>query len=121
MGRALFDTNILIDYISGMEAARDEMERYETRAISVMTWMEVLVGVSPSDEPAVRGLLSRFELVAMTSSIAERTVLLRRERRIKLVDAIILASAAAGSWLLVTRNTRDFAEQAGQIRVPYRI
>jgi len=26
--KALFDTNILIDYLNGIEAAREEIERY---------------------------------------------------------------------------------------------
>ena len=41
---ALFDTNILIDYLSGVESAREEVERYGNRSISVITWMEVMDG-----------------------------------------------------------------------------
>jgi predicted nucleic acid-binding protein len=33
----LFDTNILIDYLSGVVEARAELERYPDRAISVIT------------------------------------------------------------------------------------
>ena len=32
----LFDTNILIDYLSGIPQARAELERYSNRAISVI-------------------------------------------------------------------------------------
>ncbi len=41
MGRknSLFDTNILIDYLSGIPQARAELERYSRRAISIITWM----------------------------------------------------------------------------------
>lgn len=35
---ALFDTNILIDYLRGIPAAREELERFEQRAISLITW-----------------------------------------------------------------------------------
>ena len=48
MVKALFDTNILIDYLRGIPAAREELDRYETRAISVITWMEVLTGAPPA-------------------------------------------------------------------------
>jgi predicted nucleic acid-binding protein len=47
MVRALFDTNVLIDYLNGVEAAKKEMVLYEHHAISTITWMEVLVGTTP--------------------------------------------------------------------------
>lgn len=39
---ALFDTNILIDYLRGIPEARSELHLYEYRAISIITWMEVM-------------------------------------------------------------------------------
>jgi predicted nucleic acid-binding protein len=32
--KAVFDTNILIDYMNGIEAARDELAKYSVRQIS---------------------------------------------------------------------------------------
>jgi predicted nucleic acid-binding protein len=49
MVRVLFDTNILIDYLSGIRAAKKELARYEYRAISTITWMEILVGTSADE------------------------------------------------------------------------
>ena len=40
----LLDTNILIDVLRGKQAARDWLEQQQRPAISVITWMEVLVG-----------------------------------------------------------------------------
>ena len=119
--RALFDTNILIDYLSGVVAAQEEMGRYVSRGISVITWMEVMAGAPSAHETRTRAFLSTFQAVPITPEVAERAVTLRRDRRIKLPDAIILASALMGDWLLVTRNTRDFPEEAGVVRVPYRL
>ena len=42
--KAVFDTNVLIDYLKGVDAAREDFDRYAQRLISVVTWMEVLVG-----------------------------------------------------------------------------
>ena len=42
--RALLDTNVLIDYLGGIEVARDEIARHAGASISLITWMEVLVG-----------------------------------------------------------------------------
>ena len=43
MVKALFDTNILIDFLSGRPEARLEIDLHEERAISLVTGMEVAV------------------------------------------------------------------------------
>jgi hypothetical protein len=37
--KALFDTNILIDYLNAVPAARDELQRHAKKAVSIITWM----------------------------------------------------------------------------------
>jgi predicted nucleic acid-binding protein len=118
---ALFDTNILIDYLRGIEAARDEMNRFEARAISVITWMEVMVGAEPSHAQATRDFLAGFEVVPIDPAVAEQAVALRRLYRLKLPDAIIWASARGSDLLFVTRDGRDFPVDDPGIRVPYRV
>ncbi len=118
---ALFDTNILIDYLSGVPAARREMERYDNIAISVITWMEVMAGVLPEHETKTRVFLHEFCNLAITPEVADRAVHLRREWKIKLPDAIILATAEVDGRLLVTRNTKDFPADYPGVRVPYRL
>ena len=43
---ALFDTNILIDHLNAVPHAREEIGRFESRAVSIITWMEVMVGAN---------------------------------------------------------------------------
>lgn len=117
----LFDTNILIDYLSGIPQARLELERYSNRAISVITWMEVMAGATPADERQIRAFLLTFTLLPLTSEVAEQGVSLRRERKIKLPDAIIQATAQVEDRLLITRNTRDFLSRDPDVRIPYQI
>ena len=119
MVRPLFDTNILIDYLGGIALARDELARYQEPAISIVSWMEVLIGAEPEVEPATRRFLSRFTIVEVDRAVAERAVIVRRNGRIRLPDAIIQASAEIHSMLLVTRNTRDFDGTSPSVRVPY--
>lgn len=119
MVRPLFDTNILIDYLRGVTLAREELARYPEPATSVISWMEVLVGAPADVEPATRRFLSRFAIIEIDRPVAERAVMLRRDRRIRLPDAIIQASAEVHSMLLVTRNTRDFDEASPSVRIPY--
>ena len=119
--KALFDTNILIDYLNGIDAARQEIARYAYPSISLITWMEVLVGTTAEEEPIVREFLHRFQVVAIDQAVAEQAITLRKVRRIKLPDAIVQATALVGSMVLITRNTKDFPEGDAGIRVPYRL
>jgi predicted nucleic acid-binding protein len=119
MVKALFDTNILIDYLNGIAEARKELDRYSASSISVITWMEVLVGAKPDVTDATRAFLQSFELIPIDQAVAERAVSLRQTHRIRLPDAIIWASAETNGMLLVTRNTRDFPTDMPGVRIPY--
>lgn len=121
MVKALLDTNVLIDFLSGAAAARKELGRYDDAAISIVSWMEVMVGVPKGAEDQTRKFLSRFSLVALSQPVAERAVELRQAHRLKLPDAIIWASAQVEQRLLVTRNTKDFPVGDPGVRMPYRI
>ena len=118
--KALFDTNVLIDYFRGCHAAAEELKRYSTRLISVMTTMELLVGARDrGDELQLRGLLASFEEVELSSPVMERAVMLRRQHRLKLPDAIVYASAQVEDCPLVTRNHHDFPPAWPDVRIPY--
>ncbi len=121
MVKALFDTNILIDYLSGAEEARAELARYRQRAIGVVTWMEVMVGAHADAEHVTRAFLRGFDLIGLDEKIADRAVSLRRTHRIKLPDAVIWAAAQTTGMLLVTRNTKDFPAGDPGVRHPYNL
>jgi predicted nucleic acid-binding protein len=119
--KVLFDTNILIDHLSGIDRAGAELRRYQDRAISIITWMEVMAGSSSEDESRIRAFLTSFRCLSITPDVAERAFAVRKERKLKLPDAIILATAEAADRLLITRNTRDFPGDDPGIRIPYRL
>ncbi len=121
MVKALFDTNILIDYLNGVPQARTELAHYRDKAISVITWMEVMVGAGAESEAQLRNFLDEFLIVQLDEQIAEQAVDLRKTHRIKLPDAIVWASAQVHSMLLVTRNIKDFPSGEPGIRTPYKI
>ena len=121
MVKALFDTNILIDYLSGVEAARTELALYDDSAISMITWMEVMVGATPELEASTRAFLLGFTTIAINAGVAEIAVQLRKTHRLRLPDAIIWATAKTDGRLLVTRNVKDFPASAPGVREPYRI
>lgn len=118
--KVLFDTNILIDYLNGIEAAKTEIERASERFISIVTWMEVLAGAHDAEEEDVIDLFLRdFAVVGLTRRVARDAVGIRRTHRIRLPDAIVWASARSEAAVLVTRNTKDFPEGESAVRVPY--
>lgn len=121
MVKALFDTNILIDHLNGIDAARNELSRYASRAISTITWMEILVGTTTDDEAMTRTWLNSFDVIPLNSGIANEAVRIRKQKRIRLPDAIIWASARTNSLLLVSRNVKDFSEDEPGVRMPYAI
>jgi hypothetical protein len=117
----LFDTVILIDYLRGVTHARIECDRHADRAVSIITWMEVLAGATAANEADARILLVNFQLLSLTPEVAERSVAIRRAGKIKLPDAIIRATAEVEGRVLITRNTRDFPAGTAGIHVPYTI
>ena len=121
MVKALFDTNILVDYLNAVPGARTELQRYTEKAISIITWMEVMVGADDELQAATSDFLNSFEVIALDERIAERAVGLRRRHRIKLPDAVIWATAQTQAMLLVTRNIKDFPDDDPGVRAPYKL
>ncbi len=120
------DANILIDGLLGHDPARIEIMRIASSGarmwISRTAWIEVL---SKGNDMVVRDalqFLGRFGLDEIDDEISHRAAALRRERpRLKLPDAIILATAQIRGRVLVTRNTKDFPAEMPGIRVPYQL
>ena len=115
----LFDTNILIDYLRGIPQARAECDRHADRAVSIISWMEVMAGSTAANEADARTFLLNFYTLPLGADVAERAFQLRRSNRIKLPDAIIQATAKGAGRLLLTRNTRDFPAGTPGVRIPY--
>jgi len=117
---SLSDTNIVIDLLAGIPHATQAVRSYRDRAISIVTWMEVLAGVR-QDESVVRDVLdSTFTVIRLRPEIEEEAVVLRRGSKLKLPDALILATAHVERRVLLTRNSRDF--RPGRfIKIPYKI
>jgi predicted nucleic acid-binding protein len=115
----LFDTNILIDYLRGIPRARAECGRHSNRAVSIVSWMEVMAGSTAANEADARSFLLNFYTLPLGADVAERAFLLRRSSRMKLPDAIIQATAEGAGRVLITRNTRDLPASTPGVRIPY--
>lgn len=116
---ALFDSNILIDLLFDKGSARAAVEACPGRAISVITSIELLAGVPESGRIDILDLLERFDELPLDRDVRDEAARIRRSTRLKLPDAIILATARIHRLPLVTRNTRDFPAGDQGVVVPY--
>lgn len=120
--KAVFDTNILIDYLNGIDAAKVELARYSLRQISVISFIEVMVGAkNATEENAIQGFLGTFEILELSAEIAKEAISIRKQFRLKIPDAIVYASARTQGCMLVSRNTKDLKQEWPDIRMPYQI
>ena len=83
--RVVFDTNVLVDYLRGIDDARVELERHREWTVSLVTWMALLIGAHHEEEEEekaiIRAFLVRFEVADVDRRTAEEAVRLRRARR----------------------------------------
>ncbi len=116
----IVDSCILIDFLNHVEAAREFVRAKPNLSASIVSRIEVLAGVH---DPELRSLAETlFEMVewhSLTIPIADRAALIRRERKLKLPDAVIRATAELHGLQIVTRNTRDFPADDPRVLVPY--
>ncbi len=117
----LLDTNILIDVLRGKRAALAWLEQQKQPSISVITWIEVLVGCREGETSTVHGWLEGFPRLPLDGAIAGETVRLRQRHGLKIPDAIILATARCGALTLATRNVKDFPLALGGVVHPYQL
>jgi predicted nucleic acid-binding protein len=113
----LVDTSVLIDHLRGDTRARRALttaaDDGERLAASVVTKVEVLAGMHPSEEPATRDLLDILDWVAVDDAVAEQAGrlanrYLRSHPGVDPVDYIIAATATALGAVLWTRNVKHF-------------
>lgn len=118
--KAVIDSDVLIDYLQGDERAKAEFDQYDDPCYSIVSWMEIMCGADrDAEKEAAEILLNSMRQVALSMDVARKAVALRKSARLKLPDAIILATADVEGCILVTRNTKDFKVSDPRIRVPY--
>jgi predicted nucleic acid-binding protein len=119
---AVIDSDVLIDYLQGVEAAKVEIGRYRSPLYSVISWMEIMVGAASAEEAeAAAVLFGSMRRIDLSHVVAQQAVEVRKKLTLRLPDAVILASADVEGCLLVTRNTRDFDRDDPRIRIPYSV
>ena len=119
MADPVFDTNIVIDWLRQRPQALAELSRYRRPRWSRISWAEVLAGEPLETRDNVEELIRPFEIIEVDGRICSAAADLRFRTRMKLLDALILATAQVNGAILITRNTKDFPVSMPGIRVPY--
>lgn len=115
MKQAVIDTNVLISwYKTGVVAGNDDLSAVAP-IFSIITKLEALgfQHITSSEVRAINNMLGSGELVYINDAVAEQTIYLRQNHKIKTPDAIIAATALTYGAELWTANTSDFANIQG--------
>lgn len=120
MVKLLFDTNILIDYLSGVPQAQILIDSAYRPMISVVTYLEILMGATDDAQVHIlRQWMAQFEMVHVSVQIRQAADQLASRRTIKRPSAIIGVSAQQVGATLITRNTYDFTDDDLCMCMPY--
>jgi len=108
--KVLLDSNVIIDATLKLLDIEKTIFQYSYVYISLITYIEVL-GYNFKDENEkilTTQLLEMFEIINPDIDIADLTISYRKIKRIKVPDAIILATARKLNARLMTSNISDF-------------
>lgn len=118
----ILDTNIVIYSCQSGGDWLSQWTRHPESAIASITRVEALgfTGISIVEATTIRNYLGRCLAYPLDDEVIERAVALRQQKKMKLGDAIIAATALEYGLPLVTRNTDDFKHIDGlDLRNPY--
>lgn len=104
----ILDSNTIIYLSNGLVKADEVFEKDDKYAISIITYMEVLgyEFKSKLEEKFINDMFRYFEIIYIDKLIANETINLRKQHKIKLPDAIICASCIAKKATLITADVK---------------
>lgn len=121
----LVDSNVIIDYVSNRipEKSAKQLDIYfnSNFSVSIISKIEVL-GFNTLDYELeqLESFIQLSSIVYIDEAVADKTIEIRRMKRIKLPDAIIAATALVQNCILLSHNTTDFNKIEGlQVLDPY--
>jgi toxin FitB len=120
MGRKiLIDTNIAIGYI-GNRLSLQSMDKLDpvfdgAYHLSVINKIELLgyPDLDKTEEAKFTLLIDHAVLHQIDKKIIDKTILIRKNHKIKLPDAIIAATCLVNGLDVLTHNTKDFENIVG--------
>ena len=113
---ALFDTDVLIDHLRGIEEAKKVLLSFrdEVNYCSVITSGEILFGVRESEKKQTFALLSSLEELPVDKEIVRLSHDVKTGAKgfqLELYDCIIAATALKFGQVLVTKNAKHYPDE----------
>jgi tRNA(fMet)-specific endonuclease VapC len=108
--KGLLDSNVIIDASKGIISTEDLINQYDYLYTSIISYVETL-GYRFEDEDEkelVLQILRHVEIVDLNQQIADIAIEYRQRRKIKLPDALVLATAKHIEAILLTSDVADF-------------
>ncbi|MBI4026552.1 MAG: type II toxin-antitoxin system VapC family toxin [Verrucomicrobia bacterium] len=116
----LLDTNVVIDLLKGLPAART-LYRSQLASgrlfASQITRIELLSfpGIQRDEENRVLAFLGHVGVLPVSAGVEAAAISLRKGHRLKVPDAIILATAGSHGCTLVSRDAVLIRKAAGVV------
>jgi predicted nucleic acid-binding protein len=106
--RYVLDTTTAIDLFKGLEAVRPIKEKLRDAEVyvSVITRIEMLAfpRISPELERHIYLFLKSVKIIPLNKTVERYTILIRRDKSLKIPDAIIAASALSVGAVIISRD-----------------
>jgi len=121
----LLDTNILIYHINKNipENSRSKLRlifqnHFNISVVSKMEFLGFKKHTGKSFKKSKK-FLEHAEVIGLDDEVVDKVISLKRNKNMKLPDAIIAATALTNKWTLVTRNEKDFKNTGLDIYNPF--
>lgn len=110
--KAIFDSNLLIFLSKDLIDRKKLYSKYDEFCVSMITYMEVYAFDFPNqtEKDSLDKTFASLEIIEVNQEIADQAIiyLKNKTKKIKLPDAIILASAKYANAELLTNDWDDF-------------
>jgi len=114
MGSYLIDTNVAIDLLGGLLPTKaiawlDRHISDKVICMSVINEIELLgFNALPHEVQDMQDLVNNVSVLELTREVVNRTIALKKVKKMKLPDAVVAATALVHNLTLISRNKADF-------------
>lgn len=119
--KAVLDSNLLIFLSKGIIDREKLQSKYDEFCVSIITYMEVYAYNFPDEtqKDLLDEIFNNLEIIEINKEIADQAIIYRKNttKKIKLPDAIILASAKYVNADLLTDDWKDFQNIDSSVNV----
>lgn len=117
--KALLDSNVIIEAAKNNISLKEVVSKYDNIYTSIICYIEVL-GYSFKDEKeksAIEKILRIITILNLDKEIADIAIEYRKQTKIKLPDALIIATSEKIRADLITSNISDFKNLSKSIKI----